>query len=94
MYYKLKSSYEMLGAMGEISLILLRVKMYLPSQNAVACFKANPILEKVWTRSKWDIFVLVSSIHINQHSLLGHSMFCYGVCKDYTLIIRTLFCGK
>ena len=51
MYYKLKSSYEMLGAMGEISLILLRVKMYLPSQNAVACFKANPILEKVWTGS-------------------------------------------
>ena len=65
----------MLGGMAKISVILLGVKLYQYSKSVLVGFKANPILKMVWTVSKWDIFVLVSSVHINQHSLLGHSMF-------------------
>ena len=66
----------MLEAMAKISLILLVVKLYQKSESVLAGFKANPVLKKVWTVSKWDIFVLFSSVHIYQHSLLGLSMFC------------------
>ena len=88
------SSSNQQGAMCKISLILLGIKLIQYFQNAVASFKAKSILKKVWTGSWWDIFVLLSSVHIIKHSLLGHSMFCYGVCKYYTLINRTLFGGK
>ena len=88
------STYNQQGAEHKNSPILLCVKLHQYFQNPVACFKAKSILKKVWTGSWWDIFVLLSSVHINQHSLLGHTMFCYGVCKYYTLINRTLFGGK
>ena len=76
MFYKPNSTFNMRGAMAKISLILLCVKLYQYSENVLAYFKANSILKRVWTVSKWDIFVLVSSVYIYQHSLLGHSMFC------------------
>ena len=76
MFYKLHSTSNMQGAMAKISLILLGVKLYQYSENVLACFIANPILKRVWTVSKWDIFVLVSGVHIYPHSLLRHSMFC------------------
>ena len=41
----------MLEAMAKISLILLGVKLYQYSESVLACFKANPVLEKVWTVS-------------------------------------------
>ena len=75
MFYKPNSTSNMRGAMAKISLILLGVKLYQYSENVLAYFIANPILKRVWTVSKWDIFVLVSSVHIYQHSLMGHSMF-------------------
>ena len=62
--------------MAKIHLILLGVKLYQYSENVLAYYIANPILKRVWTVSKWDIFVLVSSVHIIQQSLSGHSMFC------------------
>ena len=93
-FYKHNPNSNLLGAVAKNSLILLSVKLYQYPESVLAYFKANPILKMVWTVSKWDIFVLVSSVHIYQHSLLGHSMFYLGVCKYYTLINRTLFGGK
>ena len=80
-FYNILSNSNKLGAMAKIHLILLGVKLYQYSENVLAYFIANPILKRVCTVSKWDIFVLVSSVHIYRHSLLGHSVFCYGVCK-------------
>ena len=51
MFYKLNSTSNMQGAMAKISLILLGVKLYQYSESVLACFKANPVLKKVWTVS-------------------------------------------
>ena len=51
MFYKPNSTSNMRGAMAKISLILLGVKLYQYSESVLACFKANPVLKKVWTVS-------------------------------------------
>ena len=51
MFYKVKSTSNMQGAMAEISLILLGVKLSQYSESVLACYKANPVLKNVWTVS-------------------------------------------
>ena len=51
MFYKVNSTSNMQGAMAEISLILLGVKLSQYSESVLACYKANPVLKNVWTVS-------------------------------------------
>ena len=48
---KFLSSSKKQVAMDKTSLILLGVKLYQYSQSAVACFKDDPVLKKMWTGS-------------------------------------------
>ena len=48
---KFLSSSNKQVAMDKTSLILLGVKLYQYSRSAVACFKDDPILKKMWTGS-------------------------------------------
>ena len=48
---KFLSSSNKQVAMDKTSLILLGVKLYQYSQSAVACFKDDPVLKKMWTGS-------------------------------------------